>query len=227
MLILGELKKIDTEYIGTICGSYRRGKKIPFKFITVDVQLMIGVQTLLIMILIHIISRCCIEWWYWYFAYPPKLHLSDWEAGRTLLYCCKCHVLPCAAGWLFFYLFLIHSGPFFFSSPSSSMPWSTIWSPVGLWPTLCPKETQSSWWSLCFFLFLCAQLYVFDIVTGNTVSRVTMPNPWSAWLWSQCSGSCFSRGSASCSRVKKMRKNTLTGVLILGALLYIALNISS
>jgi len=32
----------------------------------------------------------------------------------------------------------------------------------------------------------------------------------------------FLRESASCSRVKKMRKNTSTGVLILGALLFIA-----
>lgn len=32
-LIHGELKKVGTEYIGTICGSYRRGKMFPFKFV--------------------------------------------------------------------------------------------------------------------------------------------------------------------------------------------------
>lgn len=31
-LILGELTKIDTDYIGTICGSYRRGKTVPVVF---------------------------------------------------------------------------------------------------------------------------------------------------------------------------------------------------
>lgn len=42
----------------------------------------------------------------------------------------------------------------------------------------------------------------------------TMGDPWCAWLWWHCAGSCLSRVSASCSRVMKMRKNTSTDVLI-------------
>lgn len=131
----------------------------------------------------------------------------------------QCVVINCNL----FYLFTIPFVPFiFFFSPSSSMQWSTIWSPLGLWPTLCPKETPSSWWGLCLFSLVCSAVCVW--FCGNAVSAVTIPNPWSAWLWWRCAGlACFSRESASCSRAMKMRKNTFTGVLISGALLYIAL----
>lgn len=41
-------------------------------------------------LLLFITSRCCIKWWYWYFADPPKIHLSDWEAGQTLVLITGC-----------------------------------------------------------------------------------------------------------------------------------------
>lgn len=75
----------------------------------------------------------------------------------------------------------------------------------------------------CAYFLPRAQLYVFDVVTCNAVT----PNPLGAWLRWWCAGSCFSRESANCSRVMKMRKNIFTGVLISGALLYITLNVYS
>lgn len=99
-LILKELTKIDTDYIGTICGSYRRGK------IITDDRLLI-VQTLEFMTSSHllIISRCCLEWWYWYFADPPKLHLWDCKAGKMSFHCCHLSLIVFIFYNLFYILF--------------------------------------------------------------------------------------------------------------------------
>lgn len=125
-----------------------------------------------------LIFRCCIEWWYWYIADPPQLHLRDWKAGMAVILpelVLQIHssVVPWYSICLIFryhlfFHFLLKSSKihmktnlvcFPFYSPSFSMQWLTIWSPSGLSLTLCPKGTPSSWSDIGLFSFLCSAVY--------------------------------------------------------------------
>lgn len=100
-------------------------------------------------------SRCCIEWWYWYFADPPRLYVWDREAGTTVFL----HLWlerELSAIFLILLLFM------FFFSPNFCMQLWIIWSPLDLSPTLCPKETPSLWWGLCLCLIICLDFCISD-----------------------------------------------------------------